>query len=115
MGLKQDKLSDNTKARAEYILRYLMSTGKYYPTKAEELAIKISVHMDELIEADYIEEKIGDNERKIRITKAGFLYINRWNPFAIFSKLFVWYFMGAKDNEYQSLSKFILEGNYAGI
>jgi len=108
------ELSDEESKRADYIMRYLVASGKYYPTIAEEESIRLSASVSEKVQMGLIEEKVGEDQRYLRILQKGFVNPSGWSLGSPI-KWIIWKFLvGSETKEFNPLQKYIVSERIGG-
>ncbi len=103
------ELTEVEEERTEYILRYLVSSGKYYPTVAEEKAIKISTGVSDMLGQGFFEEKVENGNRFLRLLQKGFVNPYGWTLSSPFRYIIWKFFMEKTSERYNPLYDYIHE------
>jgi len=102
-------LTDEEQARTDYLMRYLMASGKYYPTNAEQISIQTSASISELVDKGLFEEKVEEDKRYVRLLQKGFVAPYGWNLTSPI-KWVIWHlFMKTGAEEYDPLHRYVTD------
>jgi len=107
-------LTDEEQVRATYIMRHLMASGKYYPTNAETLSVKMSATVNEMVEKGIAEEKVDGDKRYLRLLRKGFVNPHGWDLLSPFKFIFWKVFMEEKAGEFEPLYKYVTDNRLIG-